>query len=70
MEELKYPEYIDDIKRIMKVCIDYGYYTLTLKQAEDAWLDYSEGMAAVWMSLGNDEEIWYDIQYYIEGIIS
>lgn len=68
MKELERPEYIDDIKRIAKVCIDNNY-VVSLKRAEDAWLDYSEGMCAGWMSLGSDEAIWMDIRMFIEGEI-
>jgi len=68
MKELQRPEYIDDIKRIAKVCIDNGY-VVSLKRAEAAWLDYSERMAAGWMGLDCDEAIWMDVRMFIEGEI-
>ena len=68
MEELQRPEYIDDIKRICKVSIDNGY-VITFKQAEEAWMDYSDGLAAGWLTLGNDEEIWFSISTYVEEYI-
>lgn len=57
-EGLAYPEYLEDIKRIVKVSADNGI-TLTLKQAEIAWEHVSESRSAGWLGLPEtDKELW------------
>jgi len=61
LQQLKRPEYSEDTLRVQSVAMDRGV-TLTLQQAEDVWLRYSESMAAGWMNLPNDdEELWETI---------
>ena len=57
-EGLTRPEYIIDIKRIVKVAADNGI-TLTLKQAEIVWEHVSESYSAGWLILPKtDKELW------------
>lgn len=58
--KLDRPEYIDDTIRIVKVSLNHGI-NLTLKQAEEVWILYSESMCAGWMGLPEDDEILWNI---------
>lgn len=58
VDNLERPEYREDTKRIVRVALEHDVI-ITLAQAEKAWLLFSEGMAAGWMSLpDDDEEVW------------
>lgn len=46
--------YAWDIERIVKVCAENDY-EITADVARKAWENYSESMAAGWMSLPNDD---------------
>lgn len=60
-EGLDYPEYIIDIKRIVRVSADNGI-TLTLKQAEVVWEHVSESRSAGWLSLPKeDKKLWEEL---------
>lgn len=55
---LERPEYLADTHRIVKVALQHGF-TLSLPQAERAWLLFSDSMAAGWMNLPeSDDELW------------
>lgn len=58
LKRLERPEYIEDTKRITKVAFNNGV-SLTIKEAEEVWLEYSDSMAAGWMGLPKkDSELW------------
>lgn len=62
LSKLQRPEYIEDTKRIVKIAFEHGII-LSLKEAEDLWLEYSDNMAAGWMSMDSDSDdfIWSTI---------
>lgn len=49
-DALRYPEYIDDTRRVQDVIGKHLGVSLTLHQAETIWSDYSEGWAAAWLT--------------------
>lgn len=58
LSQVQNKEFIDDIKRIVRVCAHNGVI-ITLKEAEEAWEHYSETLAAGWLILpDSDEELW------------
>lgn len=60
-------EYQNDIDRIVKIFADHGY-EISHSDAVHAWEQYSDSMAAGWMSLGDDEEVFQDAFYYFEEV--
>jgi hypothetical protein len=60
-------EYQSDIDRIVKIFADRGY-EISHSDAVRAWEQFSDGMAAGWMSLGSDAEVFDDAFYYFEEV--
>ena len=61
LDELERPEYKEDSRRIQRVAAEHGTI-LTLRQAEKAWLLYSNIHAAGWVTLPKDDyELWHII---------
>jgi hypothetical protein len=60
-------EYTNDIDRIVKIFADKGY-EISATDAVRAWEQFSENMAAGWMSLGDDEEVFQDCFSYFEEV--
>ena len=60
-------EYQNDIDRIVKIFADKGY-EISATDAVRAWEQFSENMAAGWMSLGDDDEVFEDAFYYFEEL--
>lgn len=58
-------EYQNDIDRIVKIFADRGY-EISHTDAVRAWEYYSDSMAAGWMSLGEDDEVFHDCFCYFE----
>jgi hypothetical protein len=60
-------EYTNVIDRIVKIFADKGY-EISATDAVRAWEQFSENMAAGWMSLGSDDEVFGDAFYYFEEV--
>jgi hypothetical protein len=60
-------EYTNDIDRIVKIFADRGY-EISATDAVKAWEMFSNDMAAGWMSLGVDDEVFQDAFYYFEEV--
>jgi hypothetical protein len=60
-------EYKNDIDRIVKIFVDRGY-EISATDAVHAWEQFSDSMAAGWMSLGSDDEVFNDAFYYFEEV--
>lgn len=60
-------EYQGDILRIVKVFADRGY-EISETDAVHAWEQFSDSMAAGWMCLGTDDEVFQNVFYYFEEI--
>lgn len=57
---------VSESRQVQQVAADHGV-ELSLKDAQDLWLMYSESMAAGWMMFPDtDEEIWSIIDRYLE----
>jgi hypothetical protein len=51
----------------VKIFADKGY-EISATDAVRAWEQFSENMAAGWMSLGDDDEVFEDAFYYFEEL--
>jgi hypothetical protein len=60
-------EYTNDIDRIVKIFADRGY-DISHTDAVFAWEQFSDSMAAGWMSLGDDDEVFEDAFCYFEEV--
>jgi hypothetical protein len=60
-------EYTNDIDRIVKIFADRGY-EISATDAVKAWEMFSNDMAAGWMSLGDDDEVFADAFSYFEEV--
>jgi hypothetical protein len=60
-------EYTNDIDRIVKIFADRGY-EISATDAVHAWEMFSNDMAAGWMSLGDDDEVFADAFSYFEEV--
>jgi hypothetical protein len=60
-------EYTNDIDRIVKIFADRGY-EISHADAVKGWEQFSEDMAAGWMSLGSDDEVFEDAFSYFEEV--
>jgi hypothetical protein len=60
-------EYTNDIDRIVKIFAERGY-EISATDAVHAWEMFSNDMAAGWMSLGDDDEVFTDAFYYFEEV--
>jgi hypothetical protein len=60
-------EYTNDIDRIIKIFADRGY-EISHTDAVKAWEQFSDSMAAGWMSLGSDDEVFEDAFSYFEEV--
>jgi hypothetical protein len=60
-------EYTNDIDRIVNIFADRGY-EISATDAVKAWEMFSNDMAAGWMSLGVDDEVFQDAFYYFEEV--
>lgn len=60
-------EYTNDIDRIVKIFADRGY-EISHTDAVHAWEQFSDSMAAGWMSLGDDDQVFQDAFYYFEEV--
>jgi hypothetical protein len=60
-------EYQSDIDRIVQVFAERGY-EISESDAVLAWEKYSDSMCAGWMSLGEDDEVFYDCFSYFEEV--
>lgn len=58
--------YLDDCNKIKDILANQGYIA-TLQQCYDLWSEYSDSMAAGWMSMRDlsDESIWNTVRLYI-----
>jgi hypothetical protein len=59
--------YPDDVARIISIAASRGV-SLTALEAEKAWEEYSDSMAAGWMMLGDDEEVWACLPSWAVGV--
>jgi hypothetical protein len=62
-------EYSENVCRIADVCKANGY-EVTHSHAQRIWLDYSERMAAGWMSLPTDDEMLLEIVLTYSTVVS
>lgn len=73
MKEIIIPidsDYIDDIKRIVKVLLDKNIIC-SEQNAQFLWSEYSDGMAAGWMSLPReDEDVFNCIAYQVNKYLN
>ena len=60
-------EYKSDISRIVNIFAD-RVYEISATDAVHAWEMFSNDMAAGWMSLGVDDEVFQDAFYYFEEV--
>jgi hypothetical protein len=60
-------EYTNDIDRIVKIFAERGY-EISATDAVHAWEMFSNDMAAGWMSLGDDDEVFEDAFSYFEEV--
>ena len=60
-------EYTNDIDRIVKIFADRGY-EISHQDAVRAWESFSDSMCAVWMNLGQDEEVFQDCFSYFKEV--
>jgi hypothetical protein len=60
-------EYKNDIDCIVKIFADRGY-EISHTDAVFAWEQFSDSMAAGWMSLGDDDEVFADAFSYFEEV--
>jgi hypothetical protein len=60
-------EYTNDIDRIVTIFADRGY-EISATDAVKAWEQFSNDMAAGWMSLGSDDEVFEDAFYYFDEV--
>jgi hypothetical protein len=60
-------EYTNDIDRIVKIFAERGY-EISATDAVHAWEMFSNDMAAGWMSLGPDDEVFEDAFWYFEEV--
>jgi hypothetical protein len=60
-------EYKNDIDRIVKIFANRGY-EISHTDAVFAWEQFSDSMAAGWMSLGSDDEVFEDAFCYFEEV--
>jgi hypothetical protein len=60
-------EYTNDIDRIIKIFAERGY-EISATDAVKAWEMFSNDMAAGWMSLGVDDEVFEDAFSYFEEV--
>jgi hypothetical protein len=60
-------EYKNDIDRIVKIFANRGY-EISHTDAVFAWEQFSYSMAAGWMSLGSDDEVFEDAFSYFEEV--
>lgn len=60
--------YHDDVKRIMQVALAHGII-LTPVEAYKAWSEFSDMMAAGWMSLDSESDgsLWYALPEWARG---
>lgn len=58
--KLKFPEYVEDTKRIVNVVMNHGIWINPL-EAEQMWEEYSDTLAATWMTLPEDDSELWDI---------
>lgn len=75
MKYLKFkpPEYLlenfrwgDDVQRIISICYDRGY-VISEADAQAAWEEYSDSMAASWLYLDDDaDQVFTTIMEYCE----
>lgn len=64
LSNCSYPE---DVKRIIKVAMNNGILLLPL-EAEKAWEEYSDSMAACWMTLPkSDDDVWFSLPSWARG---
>jgi hypothetical protein len=65
--KLNYDNSGEDVSRIMEAALHYGV-VLSPQEAEKAWDEYSESMAAGWMMLPETkEEIWNCLPMWARG---
>lgn len=60
-------EYQNDIDSIVKIFAERGY-EISHSDAVHAWEQYSDSMAAGWMMLGDDDEVFHDCFRYFEEL--
>jgi hypothetical protein len=60
-------EYQNDIDRIVNIFAKRGY-EISHSDAVRGWEHYSDSMAAGWMSLGDDDEVFADVFCYFEEV--
>lgn len=54
-----------DCQRIQKICKEHGE-EISLYEAEDLWIKYSETMSAGWLVIDDyaDTQVWFNIKDY------
>jgi hypothetical protein len=60
-------DYPSDVGRIVKIFANRGY-DISYSEAYLAWRAFSDSMAAGWMMLGEDDEVFYDCFSYFEEV--
>lgn len=51
--DFRWPE---DVARIVKICADNGY-SISDKEAQAAWEEFSDSVCAGWIILGDDDNV-------------
>jgi hypothetical protein len=60
------PEYKSDCLRIQQILIEHGFES-DLYDCEILWRDYSDGLAAGWLSLPeSDERLWRTLEHRVK----
>lgn len=59
-KRIRFPE---DISRIVEICFNKGYI-ISESDAQDAWEEYSDSLAASWLILGSDNDVFKNIAQY------
>ena len=59
--------FASDVDRIVEVCLNAGYY-LSKADAQYAWEEYSDSLAACWLSLPDNNKILDIVLGYCEII--
>lgn len=66
-EYYEYYDYPSDVERIVRIFADRGYQ-ISPQDAHRAWRAFSDSMAAGWLILGDDDQVFVDIFYYFDEV--
>ena len=56
-----------DVDRIVRICAARSVL-VSPHDAQSAWEEYSDSMAAGWLGLGSDDEVYEDVMRYLVEI--